>query len=230
MGSKYQKNIKLKALSLAIAYVSYLAVIFFMKQDFSASFICSFVFVSLSFGLQPVLYFFTHTSDYTIKDYFFNLPILYISGVYLGLEIVVGTIFIFLPFRIQISFTVQVILFALALILIISGITSKEMLQENEQKRAARVASIKEFSINLERLYQIANSPEQKQILKVVCNDAKYSYPSDAIEIGGIEVEIRKLIDNIESGIIENDPDKVSETVNTLHTKFQLRNEMVKNN
>ena len=159
----------------------------------------------------------------------FGFSIYYISSIYFLLEFVTGITFIIIAHeKITISLLVQISIAMLYSIVLLSLLIANERTADTEEKRKSQINFIKVSSEKTKRLLEISKDKESKKSIEKVY-DAIYSSPIKTYpELAEVEEVILASINELERYVISEDKEGIITLSNSLLSKINERNRMIK--
>ena len=211
-----------------IIYIGYIIAVAVLKEEHNATFFMGCGFVTVAFAVQVAVNCMLASKYRSIRDYFFNLPIHNISGVYLFVEILAATVIIFLNVNTKIGFVVQIIILTIFMVLIISGFAQKDILQTQEAKREELTGGLRELEREIKALNVYTDDPEIKKLLSELSEIARYGVPCSDERVASTEAEIRLSLDILKDAVKYKNAEKARETIKVLEELFDKRNTLAK--
>lgn len=211
-----------------ILFIVYIIAVTVLKEEHNMSFFLGCGFVTAAFVIQAAVNYMLAAKHRSIKDYFFNLPILNISGVYLFVEIIAATLLIFFNISTKVGFVVQIIIMAIFMVLIISGFAQKDLLQRQEEKREDLTGRLRDLASEIKALSVYADDPEMKKRLSELSETAGYSVPCSDERIESVEGEIRLNLEILKNAVEHKNTEKAYQTIKVLAELFDKRNAVAK--
>lgn len=164
----------------AICFLTYNIVLFILCgfTDHGGAFWCSYVFMLLAFITLAVSLIFLRYKDYQPKDWLLGYPILKHCTIYIILESIVSVLFMILDYQKcpwVLAFAVQMILFAVHLVFIISCFLAKEMIEDVQIKVKADTSYFKLLKADAEMAAENCKDREVKQAFMKLAEQIRYS-------------------------------------------------------
>jgi len=184
---------------LGVFIVTFNLVAIISVNEFSANFWSGYSFITLSWlCLVFVSLIIGIRKDYTDYGFFLSTPIIVISLVYLLFELIAGImIMVIKDFSFRASIVIQVIIFALYLIVIIGLTLYKGMASQKLKERTSEASFIKSFIIQIENAKSRCKNTLLKQKLIEIGDLAKYSDPVSSTATADTEVRIEELFSQV---------------------------------
>ena len=192
-----------------IIYIGYIIAVAVLKEEHNATFFMGCGFVTVAFAVQVAVNCMLASKYRSIRDYFFNLPIHNISGVYLFVEILAATVIIFLNVN-------------------TTGFAQKDILQTQEAKREELTGGLRELEREIKALNVYTDDPEIKKLLSELSEIARYGVPCSDERVASAEAEIRLSLDILKDAVKYKNAEKARETIKVLEELFDKRNTLAK--
>ena len=174
----------------------------------STTFWIAYSFTILTFLLQPFVWKIVFSNEETIKNKFFEIPIIVISTYCFITQLIVFIFFIFfllIPY--WITLIIESLIMGTAIILLILTIIGKDVIKEIDINNKINISKIDEWKLEIEMLMLEEQDIEKKNSLEKLAEIIKYSDPisnNDLIDLENeISEKIKILKDKINQDIIE---------------------------
>ena len=192
---------------LGVIIVAFNIITFVSAKEFSANFWSGYSFITLSWlCLVIVSLVIGNRKDYTGYGLFLSTPIIVISMIYLLFELIAGImIMIIADFSFRASIVIQVIIFALYLILLFGLSLYKGMASQKLKERTSEASFIKPFIMQIENAKSRCKNTLLKQKLTEIGDLVKYSDPVSSIATADTEVRINELFSQVSEDLYKEE-------------------------
>ena len=201
-----KKNKKL-AVAFAIVLIAYNVVLFSISGfgGHSAIFRISWIFMLLAFGVLGVFGLIMNNGIRDLRDWIFGYPIIKHCTIYIIIEFVLSTLCMIFDKHLSLTlvFTVQFILIAVYLLLVVSCFFAKQKIEEVHDNISARTKFIKLLQADAEMLCEKCEDKDLKAKCAKLAEDIRFSDPMSCSALGEIENELKNTIDNCGKAISE---------------------------
>ena len=127
----------------------------------------------------------------SLKSRFLGFPLLYIGGVYLIVQLIIALIMMaFSNISVWIAIIVNLIILAIACILVISGDVARAAIHETESQINSKTSYLKVLKADVDILISEESDPEVKQQLTKLADNIRYSDPMSDESLDEIETQI----------------------------------------
>ncbi len=152
------------------------------------------------------LLFFTK-KDKTMCDWFLGFPIFKHSVIYIILEFITSTTFILLDWRVHwaIPFVIQVIFFTVYVILVLSCLFTKTIINDIEKNVKTKTTFIRLLQTDAAMLAEMCNDPVAKKEFALLAEEIRYSDPMSNEILASLEGQIQHYITDAKFLLGDND-------------------------
>lgn len=217
-----KKNSVLKIL-LELVFVIIFNVIFFLfgGTNHELSVWISYGFIMLSYLMVILTQFMIRPS----KSAVLGLSIYSISTTYFILEFVVGLIFVFMKSESwKVPLAVQLVLFGIYLISLISNIKANENTINNMERQAEEVSYIKNASSKVKLLVGKLDDKRANKTVEHVYDILHASPTRSNSNVFGLENSILGLINSLQDAVYANNIEEVYSIANNIEQALEERN------
>ena len=182
---------------LTITLIVFVVIAFAAPFEKTSVFWVSFVFGLLAICLQIPLWN-KALSGESLKSKFLGFPVLYVGVAYLIIQLAVSIIMMAVPeIPLWIAIIIDVIILAIACVLVVSGSVARTAIEETGEKIQAKASFIKELKADVDSLISKETDTEVKEALKKLSDEIRYSDPMSSSALEGIETEISQKLPSI---------------------------------
>jgi len=184
-----KRNERLLILIPILLTIIYNLVIFSITRDFSLRFWINYGFSMTSFLLFSVMAGkFCFQNGIVIKDLFFGIPLIYISGIYLAVQIVVSNVMTLFPFLPLWPLTIlHTILLALYLVFAISAIYGKKEILRTDAEISRKIGAIRSLVESIDSIKLRAANENIRLALQRLKEEIRYSDPMSHPSLSTLE-------------------------------------------
>lgn len=199
-------------------------------RTFSATFWSGYLFTTFSIGLFTfIVARFVLKRATTLTDIFFGFPLLYISWVYLLLQLLVGSSLMMLPqVNLLFSIVIQILLFAGYLVLAISAIFGKRVVQQIDRETNEKILYIRSLTADVEGMISRVSDPSMKKKLNELKEGIQYSDPMSHPSLSVLENKIAAKINELKEIIPTEATEKKAAIVQEVLALLVERNSKCK--
>lgn len=190
----------LAVLACLIVFAAYNAILFVLCgfKEHNALFWVSYAFMMVSFASLFVCGALLRGRLVQPKDWLLGFPVLKHCAIYLLIELVASVIFMALegtecPWGI--AFAVQMVLFVIHLVFIISCFMARTVIEGIEDKVEQKTSCIKLLQVDIEMIAARAKDAEVKAAYTKLAEQVRYSDPMSAEVLADIEQRISKTVE-----------------------------------
>lgn len=196
-----KNNIKLKFVCFAtIALFIYSLFIFVIFGfDGGVSFWMSYAFSVLSIAISFLFVYFSVNSARRLVDWLFSLPVVYWCVIYMGLEIIVATVYMIIAAPWKLVFLSQVIIPLIFLALIIPCFVQKHYVEEINAETSVKVGYIRLMHAKLLALIPRTENTELKKKIEEAAELFRHSDPASADSLAEIEERLSEYLDRLDT-------------------------------
>ena len=176
---------------LGILFVVVNVITFVVPVQKNAAFWTTYGFTVVAFAAQLVIWKTAFGRDDTMKSKFLGLPILHIGIVYLVVQLVTFTVFLFaskLP--VWSAVVVCVLIAGISAVCMIAADTGRNEIARVETKVQQKVAFLKMLQIDVELLADQESDPATKAALSQFAEKIRFSDPMSHEQLTGLEEQI----------------------------------------
>ncbi len=207
---KLTSKVKMIALILAIAFVSYNVVLFVICgfAGHGASFWISYVFMLIAFAALTGTGYMLKSRDIQPKDWLLGYPVLKHSTIYITVEFIFSILFmafdsIDAPW--WIAFAAQMITLAVHAVFIISCFLAQETIVDVQTKVKDATSFIKLLQVDVEMVAEKATVPAVKEAFLKLAEQVGFSDPMSNDNLFELEKQITLQVSNADSCMTLND-------------------------
>lgn len=219
---KLRKNISLIAL---IILALYNVIIFLIPSVKNTTFWVAYGFTNMSILITGLVAL-AAMEKQDIKKKFYNIPTVYISFLYVILQIITGFIEIYNPINYRYSILVNTVLLGIAIIVLAIINSGKKEIERVDEKVKEKVLFIKEAQTDVELFINKIDDENTKKELNLLTDTIKYSDPMSHSKLAYVENQINIKIKQMLQ--IENDNEAIKQICNELQQLFAERNKKAK--
>lgn len=212
MGNIQLSSKAIKILSaIAVIFLVLNAVIFavFGFADHTSAFWISYIFLWVSFVTAVVSFMLLRTRSVQPRDWLLGYPIMKHCVIYLVLETLACLLFmaldVFTDLPWAVSFVVQIIIFAVHIVLNISCFLAKEMVEEVEVKVATNSKHLKILQVDVEMIADKSVNAEVKQAYTKLAERIRYSDPMSNELLKGLEAQLDEVVEQAKQAVAVSD-------------------------
>ena len=230
MNNKNFSKLRMAAIITAIAFIAYNAVLFSICgfADHGKTFWISYAFMMAAFLTLAVSCFVLKIKSMRAKDWLLIYPALKYCCAYLVLEAIASVTFIILDYiKIWwvIAFSVQTVLLAIHLILIISSIMGKTIIEDVAINVKQNTSYIKLLRLDAEMIAEKSNDIAVKSAYSKLSEQLRYSDPTSNEALSDIDAKISNTMMQAKANTDNNELITLCEKLSVLITE---RNKMCK--
>lgn len=216
-------------LSPLMGIVIYSLCVFAFVDEYSDRFLISYVFTIVAFLAQMVAPLILYFDKEAKKEGFLGIS-LYIPGsFYLILQLSVGIGLMILPVPFRIAFTIEAVIFAGFIFIIIAIETGREHIKKSKFNIENSIEFMKNLSLQAEDLYNKVEDTKRKAELKKMWETIKYSDPVSKEEsIHLINEQIAEAFRNVCCNLELKTPEELSKEVKAVINLVNRRNSVCK--
>lgn len=222
----FVKDIKKVLLFVGILFVIYNVILFVIAgfSDHTSTFWCAYAFMVVAFVFSAVIYVLNFKKGFTLKDWVFGYPILRWSISYLALQLIVSTVFMFLPASlIKVAFIVQFLIVCIYLGIFVSCFAAKRF-AASEKKNDEKVYYIRSLGVSLETIRNQAADPALKSAIEKLVEAARYSDPMSHESLNIIEQEIEQCVSLLRGYVFDGNTEEAMGSIKSIDNLIKERN------
>lgn len=151
---------------IGIAFILFNLIAFIIPTEKTATFWVAYVFSVIAFAVQTFVWWLFSGSKKNMKSKFLGLPVLYISTIYLIVQLIVFGLFMILSFiPKQYSILICSLILGIFAVCMLTVNTGASNIRATDNKIAVKRQLIKDLQIDVEMLAEIESDPEIRQKL-----------------------------------------------------------------
>ena len=159
---------------------------------------------------------------------FLGLSLVYTGVKYYTLLIIVSAVSLIVGLPLLVQIIAAIIFVALGAAEFIKTKTAAEIVEQVDEKVTVQTSFIKTMTSEAERLMSRVSEPEEKAVLREVCEALRYSDPMSSQELSEIETKISEKFDELSSAVVEHSTEKTKTIASELVTLVGERNRKCK--
>ena len=210
---------------LTIMFIIFNIIVFIVPVEKTAIFWIVYTFTIIPFAVQIAVWRLAFTKLKTLKSKFLGFPIIYISSMYLIIQLLVFGFFLVFPtIPSWIKFISCVIIMGVSSICLIAAEIGRDEVSRIESKIQRKVSKIKEMQVDVELIAESHKDVDVKIALQALAEKLKYSDPMSDDSLANIEDEITTKISAMKNELTED----FSATINEIEMLLSERNKKSK--
>ena len=209
------KSFKFYALIWAIALIVFNVICFVTPgsvdglSKFTPSFLVGYAFISLSFVGNLICAALAFRAE-NLKKLFYNLPLITIAYAGLVAMLVVGGVFMAIPFLpAWIGVILCVLILAINAVSVLKATLAADTVGQIDQKIQYQTYFTRNLTVNVESILSRARSDAARADCKRVCEAVRYSDPMSHENLAAIEAQITGKANDLFNAVSVDDTDQV---------------------
>ena len=168
--------------------------------DGERNFWISFIFTLISFPLAYLITYFSTIRAKRLSDWLFSLPLIRWCVIYVVVQLVLSTVFMFLPdISWKIVFLPQFLLPILFLVIVLPCFAQKDHIASVQKETVQKVSYMRQMHAKLTALLPRTEDPIVKKELEKAIDLVRHSDPMSADSLQPIEEKLATLVDQLDS-------------------------------
>ena len=201
-----------------------LTICFMLSPEYTQLFYCSIAFITAAFVIEFCVNILL-LSEESIKHYFFGLPLLYVTAVYITAASVAGIIFaVFLCSSFKAGFIIQLIILAVSVVCIIIAFTGKEALVAGDEN--TKTGTMRSLAARLGAIENMAKDRNVRAKIHSIYEMAKMANPMESTELSVIDSNIAEKTEALAE--VVNNKVIAEGTISDIKDLINQRNSMCK--
>ena len=185
---------------LGIAFVLFNVIAFVVPTAKTSTFWIAYVFTTIAFASQIVIWKFAFKSADTLKSKFLGIPLISVGITYLIIQIVAFAIFIAFPIApTWIAIVVCTLILGISAICLIGTETGREEINRVEEKVEKKVFYIKSMQVDVEMLAIAETNTDIKAALTKLAEKIRFSDPMSNETLVDLETEITAKVKELKT-------------------------------
>ena len=195
-----KKNNVISYLALGIVFALFNVIAFVIPTEKTATFWTTYVFTVVAFALQLLVWKIAFSKKETLKSKFLGIPVIHVGIVYLIIQLIAFSVFMFLPtLPVWLAVIVCTIILALSALCAIAGHAGANEINRVEEKIKVKRAFVQFLQVDIEMLAETETDAETKTALKKLAERVRFSDPMSHEMLGELESRIRTKVDEMKS-------------------------------
>lgn len=183
-------NIKGYAI-LSIFFVLVSVIAFAVPTVKTNTFWIAYVFTTVAFVVQILIWKFTFGKEDTLKSKFLTIPVVYIGSVYLLTQVIAFAVFKFIPMLPSwVAVVVCALIVSISVVCMIAAETGRGKIEHVETKIQKRVFYVKELQVDIEMLADGETDDAVKKELIQLAEKIRFSDPMSSEQLAELENRI----------------------------------------
>jgi len=223
------KNNKLIGIIATIIVLAvYNVVVFVLVDDKERMFVISYIFTMIALVLPLIIQIIQYSKEQTQKSIFLKLSLYVVIFIYIVVQLIAGTGFMFLPDeQYKVSLIFQIIILALFAIMMLSTLFVKNVVEDLEGNVAEKRFYIKSLEADIQSMADRTEDALLKKGLKNLTDAIKYSDPMSHDSLSPLEHKIARLVAELETDISSH-PETASLKIKEIELAISERNRKIK--
>ncbi len=218
-----KKNKGMAYAALAIAFVLFNVIAFAVPTAKTATFWIAYVFTTVAFASQIVIWKFAFKGADTLKSKFLGIPLISVGITYWIVQIIVFTVFMALPLMASwIAVVVCAFILCISAICLIGTETGREEINRVEEKVEKKVFYIKSLQVDVEMLASTERDTDTKAALTKLAEKIRFSDPMSNEVLADLEAEITAKVKELKTA------ENKAEIITVLDSLVTERNKKAK--
>lgn len=229
---KADKTTKQGHLILAILFVIYSAVIFFVPGNKNSVFWLSYLFAIVAIAVQLYIFRLSFRKGGSIKSKFYGFPIARIGAMHLIVQLILSTVFMALASTapIWIPMILYVILLGATGIGLITVDIMRDEIEELDRKLTSEVSFMRNLQSKVNALTNQCEAGELRAAVEKFAENLRYSDPVSSKSLNDIEQELFTCVDELQKAVIDNDTASAMSLSRKAQAVLMERNRLCKLN
>lgn len=226
---RMKKRGLLAVLSFLVVVGIYNVCVFMLVNEYTNLFWISYIFTWIAFLSCIVVLFLSGWNLDTKRDGFLGLPMSICCGSYVLLQLIAGSICMFLEVSFKGAFLIQIILFAFFLLVSFGTAAGQERILETEMSVQENTDFIRNLTMNAENLYYAEMDMGKKNELKKLYEAIRYSDPvSSTSEICLMDEQINEVYCLVHENVEKESTEALQKNVKKILDLLKKRNTLCK--
>lgn len=213
---------------LGVIFIAYNVSLFVICgfSDHTSAFWVSYAFMLVAFIALTISGILLGQKGMFLKDWFFGLPLVRHSTIYICIEFVVSTLFIVIENNVNwaVPFVIQFVLLCIYIVCAISCFLAKKTISTVKEEVAAGSQYMKLLLVDSEMLAEKCQDEKTKQKCLQFAETVRFSDPLSPKALSAIEDEISAKVSLCDSQISLSDYDSANATLDKLMLLLAERN------
>jgi len=166
----------------------------------------------------------------TLKDWFIGYPLFRHSYIYVITELIISIIFMFFDAYISnmIAFLVQFLIFAIYIIIVVSCLVAKNIIEDKRRKISDDTLFMKNLYVDFTEIINRLTDSQIKNLYLTISEKIRYSDPVTNQVLADLENQITAVVSQIKYSIQISDESKLIDYGNQLNQLIDDRNRKCK--
>lgn len=215
---------------VAIVFIMYSIISFALPFEMNTVFWISYLFSVISIVLQLYVIKVSFGRAGSAKSKFYGFPILRVGIVYMLLQVVVSITFMVWA-RVSplwLPIVIYTLFLGVAAIGMIAADTMREEIERQDIQIKMNVSCMKELGSAVDSLSGKCDNEEIKGNLQELADEFKYSDPVSSEALKEVEVNLKRLVEQLQSSVIHSDLDEIYSLCKMISAELGERNRLCK--
>lgn len=215
---------------VAIVFIMYSIISFALPFEMNTVFWISYLFSVISIVLQLYVIKVSFGRAGSAKSKFYGFPILRVGIVYMLLQVAVSITFMVWA-RVSplwLPIVIYTLFLGVAAIGMIAADTMREEIERQDNQIKTNVSCMRELGSAVNSLSGKCDNEEIKGNLQELADEFKYSDPVSSEALKEVEVNLKRLVEQLQSSVIHSDVDEIYNLCKMISAELGERNRLCK--
>lgn len=224
------KDAARRALILAVLFVVFSVIAFFLPFEKNMVFWISYVFGIIAIAFQMYIFNVFLDRGPEIKSKFYGFPIARVGAIYLGVQLVLSLIQMMLAHYIPtwLSMIINILPIAFGIIGTIAADAAREQVIEQDVLVKTNVSIMKSLSAEASSLIELTEDADLRKQLENMADEFRYSDPVSNDETTSYEAELGHLLNELKNALMNQNTEEAKQLCDKVLKTLKIRNQICK--